>query len=84
MGLPIQPVTLSVEQIDALNRKLADLRHDINNNLSLIVAAVELARFKPEQLARMMDTLTQQPPKISEAMNQFSREFEKCLGISRP
>ena len=37
MGLPIQPVSLSAEQIDELNRKLSTMRHDINNNLSLIM-----------------------------------------------
>ena len=37
MGLQIKPVSLSAEQIDELNRKLSTMRHDINNNLSLIV-----------------------------------------------
>jgi len=41
MGLPIQPVTLTVEQLGELNRQLGNMRHDINNNLSLIVAAAE-------------------------------------------
>src|SRR5512144_382978 len=47
MGLPSQPVTLTVEQLDQLNRKLANMRHDINNTLSLIMAAVELIKCKP-------------------------------------
>jgi cob(I)alamin adenosyltransferase len=84
MGLPNQPVTLSVEQIDELNRKLSTLRHDINNNLSLIVAAVELARCKPELAERMIATLAEQPPRISNAITTFSSEFEKTFGITRP
>jgi hypothetical protein len=84
MGLPNQPVTLSVNQIDELNRKLSTLRHDINNNLSLIVAAVELVRYKPELVERMVATLAEQPPRISKAINTFSGEFEKTLGITRP
>jgi hypothetical protein len=82
--LPDQPVTLSVKQIDELNRKLSTLRHDINNNLSLIVAAVELARYKPELVERMVATLAEQPPRISKAMTTFSNEFEKTFGITRP
>ena len=39
MGLPAHPVTLTVEQIEDLNRKLSTLRHDINGDLALIVAA---------------------------------------------
>lgn len=84
MGLPSQPVTLTVEQIGELNRKLSTLRHDINNNLSLILAAVEVVRYKPNLAERMMATLTEQPPKIIEAMSRFSSEFEATLGISRP
>src|SRR5437773_220483 len=54
MGLPSQPVTLSIEQLDELNKKLSIMRHDINNHLSLIMAAVELLRHKPQLAERMM------------------------------
>ena len=84
MGSPTQPVTLSAEQIDELSRRLSRLRHDVNNNLSLIVAAAEMVRFKPDFVGRMMDTLSQQTPKISDAIAQFSQEFEKACGITRP
>lgn len=84
MGLPNQPVTLTVAQMDELNRKLATMRHDINNNLSLVVAALELIRHKPQMAERMMATLGEQPAKIGEAVNKFSAEFERTLGITRP
>jgi RNA polymerase sigma factor (sigma-70 family) len=54
MSLPTEPVTLGVEQIGELNRKLADLRHDINNYASLILASAELLRRRPETAERMM------------------------------
>jgi hypothetical protein len=74
---------LSVEQIDELNKKLSKLRHDVNNNLSLMIAAVEMIQFKPELVTKMMNTLTEQPGKITGAMGHFSEEFEKVLGITR-
>jgi len=83
MGLPTAPVTLTVQQIEELNRTLATLRHDVNNNLSLIVAAAELIKFSPEAVQRMAPTLAEQPTKISDAMNKFSAEFEKAFGITR-
>ena len=83
MGLPNQPVTLSVAQIDDLNRKLSDMRHEINNNLSLIMAAVEVIRFKPEMIEKMIASITDQPPKVVHTINQFSEDFEKTFGISR-
>ena len=46
MALPTGPVTLTVGELLELNRKLSDMRHDINNHLSLMVAALELIRYK--------------------------------------
>jgi hypothetical protein len=83
MALPTEPVTLNVEQIGELNQKLSTMRHDINNNLSLIMAAVELIRHKPEMVERMMTTVAEQPTKITEAMTRFSSEFERAFGITR-
>jgi hypothetical protein len=83
MGLPKQPVTLSVEQMKDLNQKLSSLRHDVNNHLSLIVAAAEVVRYKPQAAERMMATLFDQPPKIAAAVSQFSQEVERLLGITR-
>ena len=84
MGLPSQPVTLTVQQIDDLYKKLAKLRHDINNNLSLMIAAAELVQFKPELAAQMSGTITEQPQKIGTAMAKFSEEFEALVGITKP
>lgn len=81
--MPSQPVTMTVEQVAELNRKLSTMRHDINNQLSLIMAAVELVRFKPHMAERMMSTLIEQPPKITEALGKFSADFERAFGITR-
>ncbi len=84
MPLPEQPVSLAVEEIAELNGKLSAMRHDINNYLSLIVASVELIRYKPENAERMLTTLVEQPPRIADALQKFSAEFERRLGITRP
>jgi hypothetical protein len=84
MVLPQQPVTLTAEQIADLNTKLSTLRHDINNTLLLIMASAELVRYKPDTAEQMMSTLLDQPPKITDKMTQFSKEFEQLFGITRP
>jgi hypothetical protein len=84
MALPTEPVTLSVEQINELNRKLSMLRHDVNNNLSLIMAAVELLRRRPEGAEKMLVMLVEQPHKISESITKFSGDMESTLRITRP
>jgi hypothetical protein len=84
MPLPNQPVTLNVEQIAALTRKLSALRHDVNNNLALVMAAVEIIRRKPESTERMLNGLAEKPHKIAESVTQFSSELETALGVTRP
>ena len=83
MGTPTNPVTLTPEQIADLNRKLSKMRHDINNHLSLIIAAAELLRFKPEMREKMSATLSQQAPRITEEVAHFSAEFEALFGITK-
>jgi hypothetical protein len=83
MGIPSKPVTLTVEELDRLNHELGTLRHDVNNTLSLIMAAVDLIRYKPHMTERMMNTLVEQPPKILSAISKFSNEFERTFGITR-
>jgi hypothetical protein len=83
MRLPSEPVVLTVQQVEELNLKLSTLRHDINNHLSLIMAATELIRHKPTMADRMINTLSEQPGKISAAMAKFSIDFEHSLKILR-
>ncbi len=83
MVLPTQPVALSVEQISELNQKLTDLRHDLNNSLSLMAASAELIRRRPANADQMWKTLHDQPRKITDAMAQFSRDLEAALQITR-
>ncbi len=83
MLLPNEPVTLTPEQIAELNSKLSKMRHDINNYLALIIAAAELIRFKPDSTERMLNTMAEQPQKITADIAKFSAEFEKTFGIKR-
>jgi signal transduction histidine kinase len=100
MGLPIKavlpsaPVTLNQQQVEELYRLLAEMRHDINNDLSKIVGTAELIKLelgkvnadpaKPLRALDRMPMLLDQPRKISSMLETFSREFEKTLGITRP
>lgn len=78
-----QTLALTSQQIEELNKQLSTMRHDINNHLSLMMAAVELVRRKPDAAERMATTLTEQPGKIGDSMKMFSAQFEAALGIKR-
>lgn len=83
MGFPSEPVTLPLDEVKSLNQKLSDLRHNVNNHLSLIVAATELMRHRPEMAVKMTGTISEQPNKIVEELSRFSAEFERMMGITR-
>jgi hypothetical protein len=83
MGLPSEPVTLSVQDVAELQQKLKDMRHDINNQLCYIVAALEIMR-KPEKAEEMRTTVTKQALKIPDQLRQFTAELERKLGIKTP
>ena len=82
MALPTAPVTLNLEQIAELNKKLSALRHDVNNHLMLIMTAVELMRIKPEGAERLLKMVSEQPQKIGATVTQFSIELESMLHIT--
>jgi hypothetical protein len=83
MGLPTEPVTLTVQQVEELNKRLSTMRHNVNNNLALLVAALELIRRKPDLALKMVDNMATQPDKMNDEIQRFSVEFEKFLGITR-
>ncbi len=82
-ALPKQAVTLSVEQIAELNHKLSSMRHAINNQLSVVVAAAELIRLKPQILEERLTAMRHSLDKLTQAVNEFSAEFERTFGITR-
>jgi hypothetical protein len=68
-----------------LKRNLADLRHDINNNVALLLSAIEMMRRRPETFEKMLDSMARQPHRINEAVVQFSKALETAiLGPDRP
>ena len=83
MGVRNVSVHLTSEQVSELNKKLSHMRHEVNNQLALVVAALELIRFRPETRDKMLYTVSQQAPKITAEIAKFSAEFEQILGINR-
>ena len=84
MSLQSEPVTLSAEQVAELKRNLSDLRHDINNNVALILSAIEMIRRRPETFEKMVESLGRQPHRINEAVIQFSKALESALKSAKP
>ncbi|MCX7871805.1 MAG: hypothetical protein N2487_00810 [Verrucomicrobiae bacterium] len=76
-------VILTAEQVRELNNKLSTMRHNVNNYLSLIVAASEVLKINPSSLPRMLPTFKEQPDRIINEIRIFSDELEKALGLKK-
>ena len=83
MPLPDHAVTLTPDQIAALNKRLSESRHNINNHLSLVVATTEVLQKNPELGPRLMPNLAAQPERIIKEIQAFSDAFEAALSITR-
>lgn len=81
MESDVKPVILGVEEVAEFRRRLTKLRHDVNNNLTLIISAGELLRRRPELAERMATTITEQSGKIEEALRHFSSDTERLLPV---
>ena len=78
MEPPLQPVTLTLMQVEELNRKLSEMRHNINNCLAVITATVEIANRKPEAGLRLMNNLADLPSRVSEELQKFSADWGRA------
>ena len=74
---------MTADEIVALHQKLRDMRHDVNGQLTNIVAAAELIRLRPEMTEERLKILLEQPHKIARLLDGFSKEFEKQLRLDR-
>jgi hypothetical protein len=81
MAASKQTTTLAPEQIQDLAVRLSTFRHNVNNQLALIVAATELMRRKPDQAARFVGALFDPPEKITKEIQTFTHQLEKILLI---
>lgn len=80
MGETDKAITLNADQVAALCSQLSEMRHKVNNYLTLITAAAEIMQRKGEALPRMLDSIMQQPNKINQEIQRFSEAMETTLG----
>ncbi len=81
MDLPNQSVNLTPQQIVEIDKKLATMRHNVNNCLAMLVATAELMRRKPETVARFAESFADQPQKIADEIKKFSEDLRASLGM---
>jgi hypothetical protein len=76
-------VHLTAEQARELHKLLSECRHNVNNCVSLIMSAMELAQLKPDSAEKMMRTATDQSRKVADEVIRYSGEFERVMLAAR-
>jgi predicted nucleic acid-binding Zn-ribbon protein len=79
MPAPESHVTWTPEEVEELRRRLAQMRHNVNNLLALVVAGTELIRRKPESASRLVENISDQPQRVVDEIQRFSEELERLL-----
>jgi hypothetical protein len=74
-----ESVRLSPADVLEIEKMLSDLRHNINNHLSLIAAAVELVRCRPDTIERMTKSIEEQPARIQQELRHFSERLSRLV-----
>jgi hypothetical protein len=75
----VSSITLNAEQIATLQQSLSALRHNVNNQLALLTAGMEVIQRKPDLAAKLAEPLAQPTEKILAEVREFSDQLEKFL-----
>jgi hypothetical protein len=76
---PNSSITLTSDQVAELRRNLKEMRHNVNNLLSLIVTSIEVAQLKNGMTPRLLSIISEQTPKIADEVWKYSSTFETAL-----
>jgi hypothetical protein len=79
-----QSHVLTPQQLSELNQRLSCLCHNVNNHLSLIMAATDLIQRKPEATDRALEAMRVPPEEIARELRCFCSDLEQILGLSNP
>jgi hypothetical protein len=78
----VHSLNLSQLEVIQIAERLSTCRHNINNNLALMVASAEIVKRKPERIDKVIDTIFQQTEKLMNELNSFSENLKKVLDIN--
>jgi hypothetical protein len=81
MGSREEPLTLSPDDVEKLNKQLGEMRHNVNNKLALMVASIELIKLVPHRSVELCDKLMSQPDFINQEISAFSNNLRTALKI---
>lgn len=75
----VEKVQLSKDEIQAILAELKTIRHKINNDVTVIVASIDLIELRPEMKEQLLKTIRARPLEITKALKTFSAYLQTKL-----
>ena len=73
-------ISVSQEELVALQRKFSEIKHSINNALAVMMALSEMSQRRPDYSEKLASTVLMKAPQIVSSLQEFTQALNDKAG----
>ena len=73
-------ISVSQEELVALQRKFSEIKHSINNALAVMMALSEMSQRRPDYSEKLATTVLTKAPQIVSSLQEFTQALNDKAG----
>lgn len=73
-------ISVSQEELVALQRKFSEIKHSINNALAVMMALSEMSQRRPDYSEKLASTVLSKAPQIVSSLQEFTQALNDKAG----
>ena len=73
-------ISISQEELVALQRKFSEIKHSINNALAVMMALSEMSQRRPDYSEKLASTVLAKAPQIVSSLQEFTQALNDKAG----
>ena len=73
-------ISISQEELVALQRKFSEIKHSINNALAVMMALSEMSQRRPDYSEKLASTVLTKAPQIVTSLQEFTQALNEKAG----
>ena len=73
-------ISISQEELVALQRKFSEIKHSINNALAVMMALSEMSQRRPDYSEKLASTVLTKAPQIVSSLQEFTQALNDKAG----
>ena len=77
-------ISVSQEELVALQRKFSEIKHSINNALAVMMALSEMSQRRPDYSEKLASTVLSKAPQIVSSLQEFTQALNEKAGGAKP